>query len=110
MLMPETAVNKNYRLVLPEHDIRGTGQIPEMQAIANACRPEGAAYDHLRTGVFAPDSLHIFGADCRSMDIRHVMASFANCSAVYRLVGGILGAISFATAEKTGTTTELPNC
>lgn len=58
MAVPEAAVDENRLAAAGENDIRPSGQVLAMEAIAVAHGVETAADNHLRLGVATLDRLH----------------------------------------------------
>ena len=58
MPVPEAAVDEDRLVPASEHDIRPSGEVFAMEAIAVAHGVETAADDHFRLGIAAFDGLH----------------------------------------------------
>lgn len=63
MTMPETAIDKNDRFVLGQHDIRLTGEIADMQAKSEAMRMKVPANKQFRLCILTTDTAHIVAAN-----------------------------------------------
>jgi len=60
--MPEATMNKNDGFVFGQHYVRLPRQILHMQPVPEPLRVQIPAYEHLRPGIFCPDTAHVVAA------------------------------------------------
>ncbi len=110
MSVPETAVNQDGGLIAGKNQIGFSRQVPDIQPVAEAAGEQGFSDQQFRAGVLISDCPHILGTNLPRMDIRHGQAALLTLPCPIRFAFRIRDFIRRATAAKTGTTTELPNC
>lgn len=58
--VPEASMDEDDDSVFPHHDVGGAGKTLLVFPVAVAALPQPTAHNHLRAGVFSPDSAHAF--------------------------------------------------
>lgn len=71
MPVPETAMNQHYSLSFRKNQIRFSGKLAVMQAVAEAERVQRLANNKFRLGVLAPDARHHPAANIGRNNISH---------------------------------------
>lgn len=69
MSVPETAVNKDYRAESGQYQIRFSGQVPAMKAVAQACAVQRPTHGNLGLSIFSFDCSHICAARGGTLDV-----------------------------------------
>lgn len=110
MSMPKTPLDKDNSIEFRQNDVRFSGKVFSMKPEPEASLEKGFPQKQFRFRVPAFYRSHISAACGFIVNVGHSQAALDFSLSEFALASRMRDFISSATARKTGTATELPNC